>query len=143
LTDAPKVSPLGAPIVFDASDSAGRVGIIRIEPAGKDSNAKGRRSRRRAGIPVHNSGVGERPRCALRGFYLQRPWLWRSDLNLRTRAGERARRESQEEWGMAGAESGGEEQPGAVIVPRMLEGQKRKILDERTLQFARISEQAS
>lgn len=61
----------------------------------------------------------------------------------RTPAGERARGESQEEWGMAGAESGGEEQPGTVIVPRMLEEQKRKIFDVRPRRFARISEQAS
>jgi hypothetical protein len=61
----------------------------------------------------------------------------------RTPAGERARGESQEEWGMAGAERGGEEQPGTVIVPRMLEGQKRRIFGVRGRQGARIYEQAS
>jgi len=58
-------------------------------------------------------------------------------------AGERARRESQGDGGMAGAEIGGQEQPGTVIVPRMLEGQKRRIFDVRGRQGARISEQAS
>jgi hypothetical protein len=143
LTDAPRVSPLGAPIVFDAGDSAGRVGIIRIEPPEKIVTP------RAAGVvaePAYLSITAvlvndpaarlEDFPCSGHGCGAQ---IWTYELGQGNALVESLKRSG--EWPVLRV--GGEEQPGAVIVPRMLEGQKRKILDVRTLQFARISEQAS
>src|SRR5229473_8595850 len=55
-------------------------------------------------------------------------------------SGTRSRRISSRSGELRGAESRGEEQPRTVIVPRMLLRRKRRILDARGRQFARISE---